>query len=284
MSLKSAVILLRAPSEVNDKYDTAFSTSGYTALSVPVLETVLVNIVGLTNIVQNGAEYDGVIVTSARACEAWRDVVDNLGSLSTTTGDDWNSKPFYVVGKATKTALSEIYTRHPESPFAPTPSLIKGEDCGNADQLGHFIVDDVKSRPVKLLYLTGDKNRDTLPNILRDGDVGFQALQVYETRGSTKFPTDLKDNLDPCATRWWIVFFAPSAAQFVLPFIEEYFELPGKTSAARSSKPLVKVASIGPTTDKYLRETLNLHVAAMASKPTPEDLVSAIISSDTEHD
>ncbi|KAG7087405.1 hypothetical protein E1B28_013375 [Marasmius oreades] len=288
MTSQSVVILLRAPSETNDIYETTLSASGYTVFSVPVLETVLTNVNDLTGIIQHGPAYDGVIMTSARACEAWRDAVDGLESQHTPSNYDWNSRPFYVVGKGTKSALCEIHTRHPNSPFAPNPLMIKGEDCGNADQLGRFIVEDLKSTPTKLLYLTGDKNRDTLPNILRDSHVDFQALQVYETRGSVRFPIDWKATLemaskgDPCTLRWWIIFFAPSAAQFVLPFIEEYFELSTKASTGNSSKPVAKIASIGPTTGKYLHETLCLHVAATASKPTPEDLVSAIISSDME--
>jgi len=33
-----------------------------------------------------------------------------------------------------------------------------------------------------LLYLTGDKNRDTVPTLLKEGEIAFMALQVYETR------------------------------------------------------------------------------------------------------
>ncbi|KAL0060113.1 uroporphyrinogen-III synthase [Marasmius tenuissimus] len=284
MSSKSTVILLRAPTETEDKYEAAFSAIGYASHSVPVLETSLTNIDELERIIQTGPVYDGVIITSARACEAWRDAVDSLEDRSTEiTGDSWQEKPFFVVGKGTGSSLADIHARHPRSPLVPNPSLIKGEDCGNANELGRFIVEDFKSKPVKLLYLTGDKNRDTLPNILRDGDVDFHALKVYETQGSSSFPNDLRSTLDkanPDTVRWWIVFFAPSAAQFVLPYLKEHFTLPGSTDASETSKPLASIASIGPTTDTYLRETLKLHVGAMATKPTPEDLVRAITAAD----
>ncbi|KAI3612634.1 uroporphyrinogen-iii synthase [Moniliophthora roreri] len=291
MPQDSVALLLRAPSQDSeDKYEARFQASGYTSFSVPVLETVLTNIDELRRIIATGPgiAYHGVIITSGRACEAWKEAVETL-EITSEFSDSWQTKPFYVVGHATGSSLSEIYKQHPDSPFVPNSSLIKGQDCGNADQLGRFIVDDLKSSSARLLYLTGDKNRDTLPNILRDGNVGFQSLKVYETQGSSKFAEDLAfavqetRNNHTEVLRWWIIFFAPSAAQFVLPFLQEHFELPEETSnkSCDGSKPAARVAAIGPTTDTYLRETLHLRVDAMAAKPTPEDLVSAIVSFDS---
>ena len=42
----------------------------------------------------------------------------------------------------------------------------------------------------------------------------------------------------------------------------------------------MKIASIGPTTATFLREGLELQVDAVASKPTPEELISAIVAFD----
>lgn len=47
----------------------------------------------------------------------------------------------------------------------------------------------------KLLYLTGDKNRDVLPKILRDGGIELQTLQVYATQGSSTFAADLTQTI-----------------------------------------------------------------------------------------
>lgn len=44
---------------------------------------------------------------------------------------------------------------------------------------------------MKLLYLTGDKNRETLPEILREGGLELRSLKVYETRGSSRFEEEL---------------------------------------------------------------------------------------------
>ena len=87
------VLLLRAPSEDSggpDKYEDAFRTRGYRAMNIPVLETVHTNLDKLKEYVRRGgSEYTGVIVTSARACEGWRLVVEELtkdGGTQVTTG------------------------------------------------------------------------------------------------------------------------------------------------------------------------------------------------------
>lgn len=78
-SMPQIILLLRAPPEGNDdRYSTAFASAGYNPLSVPVLETVPTNLASLKEIVSAGPvaeDYDGVIMTSARSCEAWKSVV-----------------------------------------------------------------------------------------------------------------------------------------------------------------------------------------------------------------
>ena len=85
------VLLLRAPSgDGQDKYESAFQAIGYHAVSVPVLETVLVNLDDLKKLVQAGPEecsLSGVVITSARSCEAWREVVQSLVSESPSAGE-----------------------------------------------------------------------------------------------------------------------------------------------------------------------------------------------------
>jgi uroporphyrinogen-III synthase len=108
---------------------------------------------------------------------------------------NWSSTPFYVVGKSTASSLRAIRDVHPHSRFSPAD--IRGESSGTSEQLAKFILADLDSLPPKsrqkpFLYLTGDKNRDTLPDILRSGDIEISPLQVYQTQGSSRFPDDLK--------------------------------------------------------------------------------------------
>jgi uroporphyrinogen-III synthase len=76
----------------------------------------------------------------------------------------------------------------------------------------------------------------------------------------------------------WLVYFAPSAAQFVTPILENYFSLPHTeaSKAGSSNCPSVKIATIGPTSLAFVQDILHLHVAATAFKPSPDDLLSAI--------
>jgi uroporphyrinogen-III synthase len=301
----SLVILLRAPSgDEPDKYEAAFASAGYLSVSIPVLQTTLTNISLLADIVSAGG-YSGVIVTSARVCEAWKAAAQSILSspTSNTSNSLWLSVPFYVVGKATASALSSLHDLFPATHhhLLPSPTMIRGQESGNAEQLAKFIVQDVKAsgRESNLLYLTGDKNRETLPSILNTAGLKFEPVQVYGTTGSSSFKDDLERVIgeyalvkgalsaliyaprycsDTARIDRWIVYFAPSAAQFVTPILENYLSLPriAASSSGSSDRPPAKIATIGPTTFTFVQETLRLHVAATASKPSPDDLLLAI--------
>ncbi|KIK93597.1 hypothetical protein PAXRUDRAFT_144734 [Paxillus rubicundulus Ve08.2h10] len=292
------VLLLRAPAkEGPDRYEVAFETRGYTPLSIPVLETVPVNTDVLKVKILHGPKeqgLSGVIITSKRAVEAWSEALEMISQdpLTETQADtlvDWGAVPFYVVGDATAAAAFEIQTKFPSFPHL-VPIIIRGgSQSGIAERLAHFILEDAPAHDNetrKLLYLTGDKNRDTLPQILSTGSVDLDALEVYRTGGSPSFPADLKSALEraPIGNQadssqcWgWVVYFAPSAAEFVTPFLYDMFELGGQSTA----KSTLKIAVIGPTTASFLRDTLKLQVDVVASKPTPEMLSSAVAAFDS---
>ena len=62
-----------------------------------------------------------------------------------------------------------------------------------------------------------------------------------------------------------------------MPILREHFRLSElDPSSKRKKLPLAKIAAIGPTTATHLREKLSLNVAAVAEKPGPEPLASAI--------
>lgn len=110
------------------------------------------------------------------------------------------------MGKSTHSSLKAIRETHPNSHSAPTD--IRGASSGTSEQLAKFIVSDLASSPLqkRLLYLTGDKNRDNFPDILQRENVQLSPLQVYQTQGSSSFPDDLKlalespthQGTDPC--------------------------------------------------------------------------------------
>ncbi|KAL7278482.1 hypothetical protein ACG7TL_007481 [Trametes sanguinea] len=284
------VLLLRSPSEDGgpDKYEEAFRARGFRPVSVPVLETVHRNLDKLAEVVRRrgrlpgdnaDARYAGVIVTSGRACEAWQTVVHDLSQESSSSGDaedgqTWAAVPFYAVGAATATALSSIGSAYPSSPHAPH-DIRGGAESGTAEKLAHFILADLARSPTRhgktLLYLTGDKNRDTLPRILSEGGLELESLQVYATQGSNP------------AEPWWIVYFAPSAAKSVSPTIDKYFDSPRTDGMSPFAKRRARIAAIGPTTSTFLREELGMEVAVVAEKPTPESLSEGIADWERNH-
>lgn len=212
------VLLLRSPSTDHgpDKYEEALRAVGYHAVSVPVLETLLVNTPELERVVEQGPQtyaLGGVVVTSGRACEAWRAAVVELARTTQKAGKsivarrwtqterigrghtDWGAVPFYVVGEATTAALADIRTVAGATRLAPA-NIRGGAESGTSEKLAHYILQDLPATSMrKLLYLTGDKNRDVLPKILRDGGIELQTLQVYATQGSSTFAADLTQTI-----------------------------------------------------------------------------------------
>lgn len=105
---------------------------------------------------------------------------------------DWRTVPFYVVGDATAAAASQIRTVFPSMVhLAPAENQVRGgADAGTAERLAVFILaEGCQGR--QMLYLTGDKNRETLPGMLSAGGVALETLDVYRTTGSSSFRDDL---------------------------------------------------------------------------------------------
>lgn len=94
-----------------------------------------------------------------------------------------------MVGQGTASALSEIREAYGSTKF--TPEIFRGAPSGTGEKLAQFILGQPQERPKKLLYLTGDKNRDTVPRILEEAGIELRSLKVYETQGSTSFEQDL---------------------------------------------------------------------------------------------
>lgn len=178
------VLLLRTPATPpeNDHYEAALTRASFHPFSLPVLETALENLECLSRIVRGEAKegtVDGVIVTSARAVDACANAGADI---------DWRAMRFYAVGPTTAAAL-RAQLLHP-------PQDIRGTESGTAEQLARFIVQN-STREERLLYLTGDKNRETLSRIVGEGlDKGvLRELRVYATHGVRDFESSLKHAL-----------------------------------------------------------------------------------------
>ncbi|KAG0699609.1 tetrapyrrole biosynthesis, uroporphyrinogen III synthase [Suillus ampliporus] len=266
----SNVLLLRAASQDSpDRYEDAFRSRGYHPISVPVLETVIVGREELARILE----------PRKRAVEAWSEAAQALIVADNNTPpkpeSEWRSVPFYVVGEATSVALRDLCEKIPL--YSPR-DIRGGSETGTAERLAGFILDDLPSGGTsrKLLYLTGDKNRG----------VALDPLQVYATQGSSMFSQELSLALEREGLSWgWVVYFAPSAAEFVTPILRNHFILPPVNSSTEdcdepSEHHLVKVAAIGPTTESFVQQTLKLLVAVTARIPNAGNLADAVLQYD----
>ncbi|KAG8855479.1 hypothetical protein FRB91_002086 [Serendipita sp. 411] len=285
-------------------YHDALKSKGFDPHFVQVLDTGFVNERELQSVIEAGpkGKWSGVIVTSSRAAGAWISAakaipVDTESSFSQDGGDVWEDIPFYVVGKATEEALMAC-------PPPYSPRQILGGNSGSGDTLADFIVssyvpkvgenlggstsssNDSQGLHLPLLYLVGDKNRDTIPKKLSQAILRCHKLQVYETSPVADLSNRLKDVTSTInettsgeeTTRPWLVLFSPSTAEAVFgalsecqPSTSEHEEM-NDTSNIYSSFHL---ASIGPTTHKYLCDNSHL-VATSAPKPDAESLAQAI--------
>lgn len=238
---------------------------------------------------------------------------DDEDSIHAINAEAWTRIPFYVVGKSTASALEDFQTIC-SSLGASSKLDIRGDHTGTGEQLARFILDDIKedniSSTKRLLYLTGDKNRDTIPKILSSEEgkrrgIELDTVQVYETHGASSFEPSLNSHLERSPKgslvrppplgkfvltslstgNWWIVFFAPSSAEFAYPILQRHFRFTQSESSSTDPvsphPPLAKIAAIGRVTSSYLEEELKLHVDAVATKPTPEALLAAITTTTT---
>ncbi|KAF8877568.1 hypothetical protein CPB84DRAFT_1966328, partial [Gymnopilus junonius] len=304
---------------------------GYTPLSIPVLETVHVNIPELRDVIVRGprdrGNVDGVIVTSKRSCEAWGEALSfalsglHSGYRSSSDANTNASESAAVdashtgVAQWSKSLLRRRPHNLPNPPkhlYLPTPPYppIRGENSGSAAALAPLILQDIRDQghsranadaSPRLLYLTGDKNRDTLPQVLGEGGVELEEVQVYVTQGSVAFeggwrlrsplrlspplllglllpaipflhlilrrpsPSSTTGETTPSSNTWWITYFAPSAASFVTPILQKHFLLPSSSSSS-SVPPNPPPSSSSSSTTPTPSITLDLNPKSYAKQ------------------
>ncbi|KAH7103660.1 tetrapyrrole biosynthesis, uroporphyrinogen III synthase [Auriculariales sp. MPI-PUGE-AT-0066] len=286
------IILLKTPADEleDDAHHVELNARGYQPVFVPVLKTSFTNQDQLQRLIAAGPNYrfSGVVVTSRRAADAWKAAAKALASSSA----DWSQTPFYVLGDATGQSLRAISVSVSPN-LAPNKDLVLGSESGTSERLAHFIVERSQTHDHRLpiLEFVGDKNKDVLRDILKEGSIISERLQLYETRESTTFSDDLdaavatipmgRSTSAPPPTTW-IVFFAPSVALSALPHLQRHFHLStqeGDPGARRGVRPS-RLAAIGPTTAAFLRDQLRLVVSAVPAKPDAQRLAEVITSYD----
>ncbi|KAG9303468.1 hypothetical protein G9A89_013795 [Geosiphon pyriformis] len=271
-----------------NSYEKAFVTRNYQPFFLPVLSSTFVNIEELTRLLKNEPQKSkiwGIVVTSQRAVEALSEAWKQLGTgLSKDIREAWKNIPFFTVGNVTAEAVTRNLGYKP----------LGAKESGTANALADHIVsfyenqlqknlqgsNDSNNRisvvnstsgstisSLSLLFLVGDKRRDTLPQKLVKSGINLRELLVYQTNGRPNFSQELENFFEyECNSKVdWIVFFSPSGVDVALDPLKN-----------KSFWSHVKIATIGPTTRDYLTEKKGVEVHVVASKPNPENLASAI--------
>ncbi len=245
MSSSPEVILLRsADEEAPDRYVAAFDEGGWQAICKPVLTFEFPRQEQLRDRLDRPEHYAGVIATSPRAATALARVFSNHEVLARA----WEGGLAYVVGPKTAELLRSLGLRP------------RGAKTGSAEALAGQIIDDVPEAP--LLFLSGNRRRETLPTALRTAEVPFEELVVYETH--TRSDLDLLPKAEGTP---WLVFFSPSGLDAV-----------NQTESADVQN--YRLAAIGPTTAEALEAEGHV-VEAVAEEPSPEGLVAALEAAGT---
>lgn len=160
--------------------------------------------------------------------------------LSLLQNPDWEtlkSKPVFCVGLKTKELLTE-----------------KGFDViaftGYAADLAEII--SLIYAQATYTFFTGNLRRDVLPNTLKENEITFNEIEVYETNLISKKITSKIDG---------ILFFSPSS-------VESYL-------ASNTIKDQMCFC-IGESTSEAL-ENKNIHNIIIAEKPSVENVINDVL-------
>ena len=254
-----SVVLLRgeAEREGTDPYCEQLIHGGYSPSCIPVLSFNFLNIDKLAGALRNPSDYSGIILTSPRAVEATKkallSISQNSDSDVLTPSQDL---PAFVVGEATGKAAAEL------------GFVTQGESSGNADTLAPIIAQHyLENGDVKpLLFPAGNLRRDVLNNYLSDRNIFLENITVYETCAEPNISKNMETFLQTIGIPEFLVYYSPSGLTFTWDILHQ-LKIP---------LMLVKFVAIGVTTQKALEQKC-INVAAVASKPTPEGLLAALI-------
>ncbi len=133
-----------------------------------MLETVLTNIASDSGMAQD--DLDGVIVNNACSFETWDKA---NGTRKDGTCRIHLPKPCSQIHRQNFPSMSSGRLLHSVIAQRRHPWRISWD--GRA---AHRFILAIQPRPTKLLHLTGDKNRDILPNILGGAGVYLHSLKV----------------------------------------------------------------------------------------------------------
>ncbi|KAJ3317697.1 hypothetical protein HDU76_001084 [Blyttiomyces sp. JEL0837] len=243
-----------------DPYSKEFTDNGFECMFAAPLSSHQVNLDRLMSMMlafNHEEGYDALIATSQRVVDSLETAEERIRTIEVLDRvRRWKKTPVFAVGKRTGEQLNKLGYQ------------TLGETAGRAELLAEIISSHFQPiqavRPVKLLFLRGDKSLGTLAVKLgQQQNISFDEIVVYETGPNPNLQSGLKSL--PIAPDW-TVFFSPSGFDIAKPLLVEY--------AWWSS---CRVAALGPTTAAHIgKEENGVRVDAVAQSPNAAALCVAI--------
>ncbi|KAJ5905158.1 uncharacterized protein N7473_002074 [Penicillium subrubescens] len=308
------ILLLKTKSSPHDGYEDYFSTNGYNPTFIPVLEHRFHrdNLATVRDFFASGAFNADTTTTTSTTTSHNGNNEDN-GSDKKYGGMIFTSQrashslpqnnphplPLYTVGPATAHALTTLRNKYLPS------ATIHGADAGNGQKLAYLMLEhynglypdttttNATAKP-SLLFLVGEQRRDIIPKTLMDPArpesqrINVDEIVVYETGEMDSFENDFRDAVSKEVHGQqglggkgplWVVVFSPTGCEGMLrvlgmgPFKNQDQD---QGSGAHEKQRDVFIATIGPTTRDYLRETFGFEADVCAEKPSPEGIAEGI--------
>lgn len=248
------VVMLKNRTSPSDAYFEHFQASGHDVAFVPLLRHGPVSIEATTKYLSSDEftkDVDLFIITSQRAVEVLHECLKLIEIKDPSLAENIRSKPGYTVGPATETILKA-------NGFIDVRG---GRLAGNGSKLADIIIDDVQHSSFSIVFFTGEIRKDVIPAKLKSRGIPVIEQVIYKTepRDSiiTLFEAQCLRHID------WIVFFSPQGTEGIVNIIRNLPSLQ------------VKIASIGPSTQEYLKENgILAHV--VAREPTAHSLLEGL--------
>ncbi|ETW05138.1 hypothetical protein H310_04150 [Aphanomyces invadans] len=251
------VLLLKSK---DTKYVDSFRRYGYNAVFSDVLAFSNENVGGLHKVLHSLDQYVGLIITSPRAASAIVSVIQSVpADEAQTLVALLKEVPIYVVGKVTSKPLSDHLG-----------VACLGEDSGSAEVLATFIADSGNLNG-PMVFLCGEKRMDALPLSFHARSQRLDELVVYASHQVDGIEWLQTASAPP----QWVAFFSPSGVDAALRM----------TSVPWSS---IKKVALGKSSAAALAKAAQVHddktweAKAVAAKPTPDELIAAIVAYDKD--
>ncbi|EJS41599.1 hem4p [Saccharomyces arboricola H-6] len=264
---KIRVILLKNRTVPIDKYESECESKSFEPVFIPLIKHTHIT-QDFRNVLNSAPNYlnsiNYIIITSQRTVESLNESI--IPKLTKEQKATLFSKTVYTVGPATAAFIKR-------SGFT---NVKGGEEAGNGSILADIIINDLTvgvetQSSNELLFLVGEIRRDIIPKKLSSKGIKVREVVTYKTEdlddNFTRFVHAAKPNDDDEKFSNWVVVFSPQGTKGITQYLY--------TENHSSDSKKLRIASIGPTTKKYL-DSNNITSDVVSPKPDPRSLLDAI--------